>query len=154
MLLVSFNRRRKKKASVAPGFPLSHDVPAAADLASATVELSSVQRYKAPRLQQVVRQIEVPEYLPPDNLRSLYEEESVIYSVPARIETPRPVRGSLANLANMLDGTYLIMSRRATILPTRTTLALGNKLEVSRRVSKAACPFMSYSFWSWCSRVL
>ncbi|KAF9145981.1 hypothetical protein BGX30_005450 [Mortierella sp. GBA39] len=87
---------------VAPYFPPSQDAPAAAVSASARVELSNVGCYQAPRPQQVVDQIEVLEYLPTDNSHSLYEEGSVVYSVPAQIETPRPVRGSLANLVNML----------------------------------------------------
>lgn len=89
------------RAPVALRFPLGQDAPAAAISTSARVELSSVQRYQAPHPQQVVDQIEVLEYLHLDNSRPLCEE-SVIYSVPARIETPRPVRGNLANLANML----------------------------------------------------
>ncbi|KAG9070482.1 hypothetical protein KI688_008018 [Linnemannia hyalina] len=86
----------------APCFPLSQGAPAAAVSASARVELSSVRCYQAPRPQQVVDQIEVLEYLHTNNSRSLYEGESVVYSVPAHIETPHPVRGSLANLVNML----------------------------------------------------
>lgn len=90
------------RALAAARSPLSQDAPAAAVSAVAEVELSSVQRYQAPRLQQVVDQIEVLEYLPTDNSLPLHEEESVVYSVPASIETPHPVKGSLANLANML----------------------------------------------------
>ncbi|KAF9546173.1 hypothetical protein EC957_010159 [Mortierella hygrophila] len=90
------------RVPVVPCFPLRQDAPAAAVSASTRDELSSVRCYQAPRPQQVVDQIEVFEYLPTDNSRSLYEGEPVVYSVPAHIETPRPVRGGLANLVNML----------------------------------------------------
>ncbi|KAK3809924.1 MAG: hypothetical protein JOS17DRAFT_843715 [Linnemannia elongata] len=90
------------RALVAARFPRSQDAPAAAVSASAKVDLSSVQYYQSPRPQQVVDQIEVLEYLPTDNSLPLHKEDSVVYSVPTSIEAPRPVRGNLAHLANML----------------------------------------------------